>query len=202
MNAPTGQALRDLPPEPNPYTDDDPLVVRDHPWRDNRPLLVAAGIVMLAPLLWLAIRTASGASPVWTSRLTIAVAMGVPLGVAMAFFPILLSSGAKVILGGTYLTRVVKGRRGQTKSVRLVDLRGGILASRVRYRRDSGKELVLFLPDAEIVWIADGISSADIERVARALSTHGVREYAEPIDTTKLRALVQKARRGGAQGSG
>ena len=196
MTASEEPRLKALPAQPNPYTDSSPLVVRDHPLRDNRGPVLAGAIVAAAPVIWLVVRAVTGAEPLLPGELVLALAIGVPLGALMALFPLLLGSGAQVTVGDTRLTRKVSARRGPTKSVALNDIRSGIYASQVRYRRDVGKELVLFLPESEVLWIADGIAADDVERIAQALSSYGIKEYAEPIGNQQLQALIRKARRG------
>ena len=187
-------AIRELPVEPNPYTDDAPLVVRDHPWRENRAAVALAVFVLLIPIVLIVVRAAQGAKPLIDGKTTLALAIGVPLAALIAAFPVIISSGARVTLGATTLTRAVAARRGPTKTVPLADVRGGIYASKVRYRRELGKELVLFLNDREILWIADGIDAADVSRLAQALSSYGIKEYTEPISNEKLQQLIRRAR--------
>lgn len=162
--------------------------------------VMIAAVVALAPLIWVLGRLIAQASPVVTDEVLLALLIGVPLGAVIALFPLLLASGARLTLGSTTLTRKLRSGRGPTKTIQLADIRAGIFASRVRYRRETGKELVLFLADSEILWIADGIQGGDVEKVANALAAYGIREYAEPITNQQLAALVRKARR--ADGTG
>lgn len=187
-------AVRALPAEPNPYTDDAPLVVRDHPWRENRAVLVLALVVLAIPLVFVITRAARGTDPLIDGTTTLALAIGLPLSVLVAAFPVIISSRAKVTLGSSSITRAVASGRGATRTIALDDVRGGIYASKVRYRREEGKELVLFLADSSILWIADGIGAEDVERLAHALSSHGIREYVEPITNEKLQQLIRRAR--------
>ena len=203
MTASETAAASPLQPQPNPYTDDAPLEVRDHPWRENRVIVAIAVLVAILPLVWLIVRFVGGADPVLTDELTLALIIAEPLAIVIVLFPVLVSSGARLTLGASTLTRRLRRNRGATKTVRLDDIRAGIYASKVRYRREYGKELVLFLDDGGIVWIADGIAGDDVAKVAAALSTYGIREYAEPITNQKLAALVRKARRAdGEAGAG
>lgn len=188
-----------LPQQPNPYTDEAPLRVTDHPLRANRSIVLIGAVVALAPVIWLLVRLLGGAAPVISGDLGLALAIGVPLGLVIALFPLLVASGARVTLGATSLTRRLRSARGTTKTIRLDDIRTGIHASNVRYRRSTGQELVLFLDGGEILWIAEGIEPDDVARIARALSAYGVREYAEPITNQQLAALVRKARRAGGK---
>lgn len=188
-------ALQDLPAQPNPYTDERPLVVRDHPMRENSATVAAGAVVLAAPLIWVLVRLLTDQRPVLTGQLILALLIAVPLGLLMILFPVVIGSGARVTLGGTTLTRRVRESRGATKTAALTDIRGGVYASRVRYRRGTGAELVLFLPENEVVWIADCISPGDVARMARALSTYGIKEYADPITNDQLQALIRKARR-------
>jgi hypothetical protein len=187
-----------LGPQPNPYTDDAPLRVHDHPWRENRVIVLIAALVAAAPLVWLLVRVLGGAEPVVHDELLLALLIGEPLALVIALFPVLVSSGAHLTLGATTLTRKLRAGRGTTKTVRLADIRAGIYASKVRYRREYGKELVLFLAGGEILWIADGLEPEDVAKVAAALSTYNVRAYGEPITNQQLAALVRKARRAGS----
>lgn len=181
--------------QPNPHTDEQPLVVRDHPMRENIRSVLAGGAVIAAPLIWLLVRLLSNQRPILTAQLILALVIAVPLGLLMIFFPLVISSGARVTLGGTRLTREVRESRGGGKTVLLNEIRGGIYASQVQYQRDTGAELVLFAPENEVIWIADGIAPADVGRIARALSTYGIKEYADPIGNEQLQALIRKARR-------
>lgn len=195
MSETPGPVLRALDAQPNPYTDERPLVVRDHPMRENSATVATGAVVLAAPLIWALVRLLADQRPVLTGQVILALALAVPLGLLMILFPVVIGSGARVTLGGTTLTRKVRESRGATKTVRLADIRGGIYASRVRYRRSGGAELVLFLPDNEVVWIADGISAGDIGRIAQALSGYGIKEYADPITNEQLQTLIRKARR-------
>ena len=187
-------AIRELPAEPNPYTDADPLVVRDHPWKENRAALILAIVVLAIPVALVIARAAQGKQPLLDGSSILALSIGVPLAALIAAFPVIISSRAKVTLGASQLTRAVAARRGPTKTIDLTSIRGGIYASKIRYRREYGKELVLFLADREILWIADGIAADDVERLARALSSCGIKEYTEPISNEKLQQLVRRAR--------
>ncbi|WP_134324457.1 hypothetical protein [Cumulibacter soli] len=179
----------------NPYTDAAPLHVTEHPWRANRSLLVLALIVAVAPLVWLLGRLLLGASPLVPAPLVVALAVGEPLGVLIAVFPLLLASGISVTLGADSLTRKI--RRGMTRTIRLDDIRAGIYASNVGYRVDGGAELILFLGGEDVLWIADGIEPDDIRLLAEALADRGIQQYDEHITTEQLAALVRKARRVG-----
>lgn len=187
--------LRPLPQNANPYTDDEPLRVRDHPLQENPAALVIAAAVGLAPVLWLLVRLLSGARPVMTGELVLALSIGVPLAGAIALFPALLGSGARITLGASELRRELRRTRGETKTMPLSDIRGGIYASKVRHRRELSKELILFGDDGQILWIADGIAPDDVQQIAHALATYGVREYDGAITNDQLAALVRKARR-------
>lgn len=195
MTDPAAGQLRALPQTANPYTDAEPLRVRDHPLRENPAVLAIAAAVGLAPVLWLLVRLLSGARPVVTGELVLALSIGVPLAGAIALFPVLLGSGARITLGATTLRRELRRTRGETKTMSLRDIRAGIYASKVRYRRELSKELVLFGDDGEILWIADGIAPDDVQQIAHALATYGVREYDGAITNDQLAALVRKARR-------
>ncbi|WP_106848242.1 hypothetical protein [Blastococcus sp. Marseille-P5729] len=195
MTESQSSVLQDLPAQPNPYTDERPLVVRDHPMRENSATVATGAVVLAAPLIWVLVRLLTDQRPVLTSQLILALVLAVPLGVLMVCFPLVISSGTWVTVGSTRLTRGVKRSRGATKTVALTDIRGGVYASRVRYRRGTGAELVLFLPENEVVWIADGIAPGDVARIARASSTYGIKEYADPITNDQLQALIRKARR-------
>lgn len=195
MSTTDSRALRDLTAQPNPYTDADPLVVRDHPWLENRIVLIIAAVVALMALAPLVVRAASGLDPAFNGQAKLALFIGLPLAAVIALYPLLLASRVKVRVGASTLTREIAARRGTSKSIALASIRGGIYASHVRYRRDTGKELVLFLPDREIIWIADGLQGDDVARVAQALSSCGIREYVEPITSEKLQSLVTRARR-------
>lgn len=197
----TPDAGERLAAQPNPYTDAAPLRARDHPWRQNRPLVVVAALVAAAPLLWVAGRWLAGTRPVLEGEVLTALLVGLPLAAVIAAFPVLLSSRARVVLGATTLTRSLRPGRGETRTIRLADVRAGIYASRVRYRRELGRELVLFLGGGRILWIADGIEPADVTRIAAALSGYGVREYDRPVTNEQLAALVQKARRADGRGA-
>ena len=179
-------------PVPNPYTDEAPLVVRNRPWRDNL-IITLLGVAFLvgtsAYLIW----SLTADEPSHAAAGLLAV-IGIPLGALLLWFMFRLGTGAVVALGDETISRVVRRPEAHTASYRVRDITGGIYAANVKYSALSrpGAELVLFVPDGRLLWLADGISARDIGKIATALSSHHIHEIPGEVRNRTLRMVMRQ----------
>lgn len=195
MSTPNPPRLSDLPVVANPHTDQDPLVVRDHPFADNPVGVVLAVLAIIGPLIAVVVRAIRELDPVLDGATQTALWIGIPLGLLLLWFLRRLSSRTVVRVGGSSLTRARRRPTAEERTVSLDEIRGGLLATAVRYFRGrAGTELILFLTDGSALWVAGGLRDADIRRIADALSDRGIKEYADPTTSAQLLALVKALR--------
>ena len=179
-------------PVANPYTDESPLVVRNRPWRDNL-LITLLSIVLIvgtsAYLIWALVTDTPTRG--WARLLAV---IGIPLGLILLWFMFRLGTGAVVALGDETISRVVRRPEAHTASYRVRDIRGGVYASRVKYSALSrpGAELVLFISNGRVLWLADGISPHDIGRIATALSSYHINEVPGLVRNRTLRVVMRQ----------
>lgn len=196
MSTPQQPRLSDLPVVPNPHTERDPLVVRDHPYVENPVGVAFAALAILGPLVAVAVRTFRSLDPVLDGPTLTALWIGIPLGLLTLWFVGWLSTGTVVSVDDSTLRRRRRRPVADERVVPIADIRGGLLASAVRYSRGrTGSELILFLTDGTALGLAGGISDGDMRRVADALSSRGIKEYQDPTTTTALLSLVKALQR-------
>lgn len=118
--------------------------------------------------------------------------IGLPVGLLVLWFMYRLGTGAQVTVTDTQIIREISRPDFVRTTYNITQVDGGILASHVDYGRFRavGAELILFVSDGRFLWIADGISRADVRQIAGALSSQGLMECLTPIGSTALTRVM------------